>query len=100
MRKAMFHRVSQAFALAVLLFPLPLQAQVSATPEPACVAPPETTRLDQALSRTARRLVAREPLTIVRSALHQPRARGQARPQPRIPAGLRSNYGRAFPAAS
>ena len=62
-------RFSTAFALvtavAIASSPLMAEAPKSTMKSPACAVPAEITRLDYALPRTARRLAAGEPLTIV-----------------------------------
>src|SRR5262245_6299909 len=97
MRKAMFYWIPPALAIAALLFPVPLQAQVSDTAAPDCVAPPEMTRLDQSLARTARRLVAREPLTIVAIGSSSTAGAGASSPAASYPSRLSVELRERFP---
>jgi acyl-CoA thioesterase-1 len=96
MRKNMLRRISLALALSTLL-PLSVQAQTATTAAPACIAPPEITQLDYALTRTARRLVAREPLTIVAIGSSSTAGAGASSPEASYPSRLAAELRERFP---
>src|SRR5262245_33290445 len=84
--------------LALVLLPVfPLQAQTAPTAVPVCAAPTEMTRLDHALMRTARRLVAREPLTIVAIGSSSTAGAGASAPSASYPSRLALELQERFP---
>ena len=93
----MLRRLSATtLGLAVTLFPLPAQTGQA----PVCAAPPELTRLDHALPRTARRLVAREPLTIVAIGSSSTAGAGASSPDASYPSRLAVELRERFPGRS
>jgi hypothetical protein len=82
-----------ALVIAVLSSPASLNAQTA----PACVAPAELTRLGHTLTRTARRLTAAEPLTIVAIGSSSTSGAGASSPAATYPARLEADLKARFP---
>jgi lysophospholipase L1-like esterase len=93
----MLGRLSLTFGVAFALLPAALHAQIAPPSAPACSAPPEVARLDHALTRTARRLVAREPLTIVAIGSSSTAGAGASSPDATYPSRLAVELRERFP---
>lgn len=88
-----------ALSFAILLGPSTAQAQQAAASAPACAAPSEFTRLEHPLVRTATRLAAGEPVTIVAIGSSSTFGAGASSPAHTYPARLESDLRARFPAA-
>lgn len=88
-------------AIAVAVAPRPLvSADEPRRQAPPCAAPTEITRLDYTLARTARRLAAAEPLTVVAVGSSSTAGAYASSPQATYPSRLAVELGERFPERS
>lgn len=87
-------------ALAFAASTAPATAQSVAAPPLSCAAPPELTRLEFPLTRTARRIAAGEPLTIVAVGSSSTAGAGASAPALSYPSRLEAELKLRFPGAA
>jgi acyl-CoA thioesterase-1 len=86
-----------ALVIAALSTPASLTAQTAPAAVPACVAPAEFTRLGHTLTRTARRLMAAEPITVVAIGSSSTSGAGASSPAATYPSRLEADLKARFP---